>query len=76
MTCHPGSPLPATHTPPAQTEAVLSAPLRLVLLTEEGLPCFMVAVTLFKITYNSLREALPIFFDFSFVSQITCDILF
>lgn len=64
-TCHPCSPLPQ-HTPHSSlTEAVILAPLRLALMTEKYLPCFVVMVTSFTVKYNSGQETLPIFFDFS-----------
>lgn len=57
---------PPTHPPsPAETEAVISAPLRLALMTEKCLPCFELMVTSFTIKCNSVQETLPIFFDFS-----------
>lgn len=74
--CHPCSAVPLTHAPPTQTEAVLSAPLGLPPLAEEGLPCFRIAVPPFKISYNSMQETLPFFFAFSFACWITWDILF
>lgn len=65
MTCHHCSLLLQATSTPTQTEAVISALLRLVLMTEKYLPCFEIMVTSFTIRYNSMQETLTIFFDFS-----------